>query len=324
MLKYILCITLLLTLVTCGCRPSYTDVPQQAAIQKYTVCDTRGKEITFYEKPKRIASSFVYADEIILDLVDHQKIVGLSKWVHDPGLSMSCEQAADVKGTVENNLESVIALKPDLFFVADTTKKEYIDSLEDVGIKVYVFKYISRLEEIPELVRNLGNAVGEPQKAELLLQKMEDKIKAVAAKTAALTPEERKSGLLFLRFGAIGGEGCIYNDIMTAAGIEDCYWQARPEQKKYDGTSRILSKEEVLKTDPEILIIGSWSQGGAYKDSTKQLEELYSDPAYTGITAVKKKQALIIPQSYVNCLSHHAVESIEKLHTAVYETANGV
>lgn len=51
------------------------------------------------------------------------KIVGLSKWVHDPGLSMGYKQAEDVPGIVENNLESVIALKPDLLFVADTAKK---------------------------------------------------------------------------------------------------------------------------------------------------------------------------------------------------------
>ena len=81
---------------------------------------------------------------------------------------MGYKQAEDVPGIVENNLESVIALKPDLLFVADTAKKEYINSLEDAGIKVYVFKYISRLDGIPALVKSIGEAVGEKEKAETL------------------------------------------------------------------------------------------------------------------------------------------------------------
>ena len=187
MIRYLMCILLLLSVVISGCGKTDKITETAAETQNYTVHDIRGKKITFAKKPERIASSFVYADEILLDLVDHQKIVGLSKWVHDPGLSMGHKQAEDVPGIVENNLESVIALKPDLFFIADTAKKEYIDSLEDAGIKVYVFKYISRLDEIPDLVKGIGEAVGEKEKAETLIKTMNIKINAVKTKVAAIT-----------------------------------------------------------------------------------------------------------------------------------------
>lgn len=205
MIRYLMCILLLLSVVISGCGKTDKITETAAETQNYTVHDIRGKKITFAKKPERIASSFVYADEILLDLVDHQKIVGLSKWVHDPGLSMGHKQAEDVPGIVENNLESVIALKPDLFFIADTAKKEYIDSLEDAGIKVYVFKYISRLDEIPDLIKGIGEAVGEKEKAETLIKTMNIKINAVKTKVAAIPQKQRKTGLLFLRFGAIGG-----------------------------------------------------------------------------------------------------------------------
>lgn len=124
--------------------------------------------------------------------------------------------------------------------------------------------------------------------------------------------------MLFLRFGAIGGKGIIFNDIMTAAGVEDCYEAARHTIADKPGTSRILSKEEVVQANPDYIIIGTWSQGGAYKSGNAQLEELYSDPALATVTAVKKKQAIVIPQGYVNCLSQHAADSVELLHEAVY------
>jgi hypothetical protein len=37
----------------------------------------------------------------------------------------------------------------------------------------------------------------------------------------------------------------------------------------------ILSKEEVVKVNPEILIFGSWTMGGKYKNSEAQLAEFY-------------------------------------------------
>lgn len=322
--KYLLYLLLTLAFCLSGCSKNIDLLPSSGQQQQsYTVRDLRGKEISFPKKPERIASSFVYADEILLDLVEHQKIAGVSKWVHDPGLSMAYKQAADVQGIVENNLEAIVALKPDLLFVPDTAKREYIDSLEEIGIKVYVFKYISRLDEIPALVRSMGAAVGENEQAEQIVKNMQARLAAMKAKVAAIPPQQRRSALLFLRFGAIGGAGCIYNDIMTAAGIDDCYEQARPVTKDYAGTSRILSKEEVIKTNPEFLLLGSWSQGGAYKNSEEQLEEIYNDPAYAGITAIQKRQAVVIPQSYVNCLSHHAAAGIEKLYAIVYENTNG-
>ena len=147
---------------------------------------------------------------------------------------------------------------------------------------------------------------------------MQKKISAVEAKVKKMQPEDRKKGLLFLRFGAIGGKGIIFNDIMTAAGVEDCYEAARHTIADKPGTSRILSKEEVVQANPNYIIIGTWSQGGAYKSGNAQLEELYSDPALATVTAVKKKQAIVIPQGYVNCLSQHAADSVELLHEAVY------
>lgn len=90
---------------------------------------------------------------------------------------------------------------------------------------------------------------------------------------------------------------------MTAAGVEDCYEAARHTIADKPGTSRILSKEEVVQANPDYIIIGTWSQGGAYKSGNAQLEELYSILLLATVTAVKKKQAIVIPQGYVNCLS---------------------
>lgn len=312
-------IFLLLTLVVIFCAGcSVIDDKQNKNTNSFAVTDVRGKELKFARKPQSIISLYVYGDEILLGLVEHQRIAGLSKWVHDPGLSMAVQEAADVTKIAENNPEAILALKPDLILLPDSTKIEQISSLEDLGLTVFVYHSPTRLDNIANTITEIGNAVGEPQQAETLINNMQQKLCTVEAKVRQLTPEQRKNALLFLRFGAIGGQGIIFNDLLSAAGIEDCYNRARPQGSEKEGTSRILSKEEIVKANPDYLIMGSWTQGGAYKATHEQLQEIYNDPALATVTAIQKKQAIIIPQSYVNCLSHHAAESVEHLYKAVY------
>ena len=80
----------------------------------------------------------------------------------------------------------------------------------------------------------------------------------------------------------------------------------------------ILSKEELLELDPDILIMGNWNQGGAYHDSETQLAEMNEDPAYHSLRALQNGNVIIIPQRNVNCLSHHIADGIEAVFQAVY------
>lgn len=319
MQKFFLSLIFIMGLLLTGC-VNNTEVKEmpQSNQGKYSVLDARGKQITFSAKPQRIVSSYVYADEILLDLVAHNRIVGLSKWVHDPGLSMAVEQAKDVTGIVENNAESVLMLKPDLVLISSNSKSEIISSLEDLGITVYVYNNPTGIKDIPVTIEQIGKAVGEEQQASALKTAMQLRLENIERQIALIPESRKKKGLLFLRFGAIGGQGSIFNDLLSAAGIIDCYNIARPVGSEKPGQSRILSKEEVVKANPDFLILGSWNQGGAYQDADKYLEEIYDDPALATVTAVRERQAIIIPQGYVNCLSHHAAESVEKLYQAVY------
>ncbi|MCI5836484.1 MAG: ABC transporter substrate-binding protein [Veillonellaceae bacterium] len=269
-------------------------------------------------KPQRIICNYVFADEILLDLVTHDRIVGLDKWVHDPGLSSAVEEAKDVVNVVGDSAEYIISLSPDLVILREG-QAGMAETLEEVGINVFVHKNTKRIDEIPGAIRAIGDAVGETEKAEELIRDMEEKLLAVKQKVASLPAENRWRTILILRFGPIGGEGSIYHDVMTRAGLIDIYDEVRPSSLRGDGISMILNQEELLHADPELLLLGNWSQGGEYKDSTQQLEEMYANPAYAGMQAIQKKRAIIIPQRYVNCLSHHVADGVEAVYKAVYE-----
>lgn len=301
----------------CSCNRENEKSCKMLSEEAYVVIDGRGKEIFLGKKPQRIVCDNVFACEILMDMVAHERIAGMTKWVHDPDLSSASEDADGVGKIVENNLESVIALHPDIYITGHGSKPEFVKSIEDVGINVYVLEDAVRLKDISTSIVSLGKLTGEDEKAKKLVSEMNNKLKKIAERVATVAESERPSALLFLRFGAIGGEGCIYNDVLTAAGIKDCYYQAR--EKEESGSGRILSKEEVVKANPDCFLISTWSQGGAYKSGEEQLEEIYSDPAYANVNAVKKRRAIIIRQNMVNCLSNRVADGIEKLHRIVYE-----
>lgn len=299
-----------------GCSPSaQNNNGPEGFVKKtkgqYTVKDARGKELVFKQKPERIVSGFVFADEVVLGLVDHKRIAGMDKWVHDAELSSAADEAADVKTVIEMNTESIAAVHPDLVLMPNTVRPELIDALEDMKIKVYIYQNARLLRDIEGMIASIAAAVGEQDRGKELITGFKNDMEAVKNMKKPGNPKEK--ALLFLRFGAIGGEGTIYHDVLTTMGFYDCYNEVRKVSAIARNTSSILSKEEVVKANPDLFLMALWTQGQAYKDSYAQLQEIYDDPAYVTVNAVKNKRAFIFPQRYVNCLSHHAGKNMLEL-----------
>lgn len=192
-----------------------SDAPQSG--DGYTVTDARGKTLHIKEKPKRIISTYIFADEILLDLVSHDRIVAMDKWIHDPGLSMAVESAKDVTTEVDNSPEHMISLRPDLVVVGESQIK-MVQSLESAGLPVFVYKDAKLIKDIPDEIRSLGRAVGENDRAETLIAEMESRLRDIEKKVAVIPENQKKRVMLVLRFGPIGGEGNIFHDVLTAQG----------------------------------------------------------------------------------------------------------
>lgn len=311
--KIILLLTvvmLLLSLIGCGNQ-------QKTSESKvlYKVTDAKGRALEFKEKPQRIVCTYIWGDEILLDLVDHKRIAGLDKWVHDPQLSSATKQAEDVKTIVENNPESLLKVKPDLILMpSHRVNDNHVKSLEEMGCKVYIYQDCENLAGIEAMITSIAAGVGEPEQGQKLVNKLRadlDKVKHLNNNKMA-----QPTALMFMRFGAYGGEGTIHHDVMTAAGFRDAYNFVRKETAKGMGTKGILSKEEVIKANPEVFLMAQWTVGGTFNSSSKQFEEMCNDPAYAAVKAVQNKAVYIFPQRLVNDMSHHTGENIIELAKA--------
>ena len=312
-MKKMICLTMVvLALASFGCAPAPSGAGGGASTPAaYTAEDSRGKTLTFAEKPTRILCGFVFADEVLLDLVAHDRIAALDKWIHDEGLSSAVQEAADVKTVIEMNTESIVAQRPDLILMPEGSRGDLAATLEDMGFRVYVYKNARRLGEVESMIRSIAAAVGERERGEVLIEAFQKDMAQVKHMKKPGDPKEK--ALLFLRFGAIGGEGTVYHDALTALGFYDCYNEVRKVSAIAQSSSSILSKEEVIQANPDVFLLARWTQGDAYKDSEAQLRDIYEDAAYANVSAVKNRRAYIFPQRYVNCLSHHAGKNLLEL-----------
>lgn len=100
--KLLLALTMLslLSMLCFGCGKPKLAEPEGKPI--YTLTDATGTKVSFTKKPERIVSLSISTDEILLDLVEPKRIVALTKYVDDEGISNATEQAKAVKGRVQN------------------------------------------------------------------------------------------------------------------------------------------------------------------------------------------------------------------------------
>lgn len=81
MSKVITLILLVVILALAGCGGNAADNSKSNLKTAYSIVDSRGKRISFYKKPERIISLHVSTDEILLDMVDSERIYLLAKVV---------------------------------------------------------------------------------------------------------------------------------------------------------------------------------------------------------------------------------------------------
>ncbi|HWR29002.1 MAG TPA: ABC transporter substrate-binding protein, partial [Negativicutes bacterium] len=101
----------------------------------YTVTDSKGHVLKLAQKPKRIVSLTLGTDEILLDMIPADRIVAVTKYAHDPGISNVVEKAGKVSGRIDEvNVETILSLHPDLVIAADVMYQDVYRTLWDMGV----------------------------------------------------------------------------------------------------------------------------------------------------------------------------------------------
>jgi iron complex transport system substrate-binding protein len=286
---------------------------QQPDIGKagYEVQDSQGYVVKLSHKPNRIVSLSLGTDEILAELVPLERILALTYLADDPKISNVTEQAKLIPKKVKANPETIIALQPDLLFIADWQPVELIQTIREAGIPVYVYKTPNTIEDVKSVILQIAHVVGEEQVGQQMIGQMESQLLVVQKSLAKVSPEERKTVVLFSLMGGIGGKGSLFDDICQYAGV------VNGASRVGVGNNEIMSKEQIVAANPDVFIMPMWDYNG--KTTVEQLKsDVQADPAFQSLTAIKKQQVVMIPDRHITCTSQYIVQGVADVAKAVY------
>ena len=182
----------------------------------YHITDVEGTVITFAHKPQRILTVSAGTDELMLGLVEPERMAAINESLADrqhTNIPWVCDRIPTVIPR-SPSVEQIAALHPDLVVVTPWMPRENIDAIRELNVPVVVCKSAATIEDIHANIRLFASAVGEPERGEKLIGKMEDKLAEIRAKVAQV-PEEKKHKSIALISIMVnyGGAGCTFDEL---------------------------------------------------------------------------------------------------------------
>lgn len=302
-------------LVGCGAKTQAPSASPEASTA-YTVTDDAGRKLSFAKKPSRIVSLTYGTDEILTEVVDTKRIQAYSRWAGDNEISfITKEQAQKVGCKVHDSLENILKLEPDLVVASIATSNELVQSLEHMGIKVYIARSPHNYQEMCAKIVNLAEAVGEKAKGEALVSKMNERMQALEQRLSKLPDSKRKVAVAFNFTSAMGRRGDLLDNMMTMAHVINGAAAVTPPISEHG--SVVISKEMVVGINPDIFLLPTWNFNNK-QDIKGYAHAVKNDPAYRNVKAVKNDQIKFVSDKYRYVASQHVVEAIEAIAKAIY------
>ena len=302
-------------LVGCGAKTQAPSASTEASTA-YTVTDDAGRKLSFAKKPSRIVSLTYGTDEILTEVVDTKRIQAYSRWAGDNEISfITKEQAQKVGCKVHDSLENILKLEPDLVVASIATSNELVQSLEHMGIKVYIARSPHNYQEMCAKIVNLAEAVGEKAKGEALVSKMNERMQALEQRLSKLPDSKRKVAVAFNFTSAMGRRGDLLDNMMTMAHVINGAAAVTPPISEHG--SVVISKEMVVGINPDVFLLPTWNFNNK-QDIKGYAHAVKNDPAYRNVKAVKNDQIKFVSDKYRYVASQHVVEAIEAIAKAIY------
>jgi len=237
---------LLLTLASCGGAVSISPSPSVTASPfPATLSDFQNRSVTVPSRPERLVSIGPSITAFLFALGAGPRVVGVDDFSDEPAEAASREHV----GGIKVNFEKVVALKPDLVFSVKFSDGT-IEKLQAASLNVLVVDPQS-VSDVAKTATLLGRAVGAD--GEALARSIQQRVDAVKAKTATVANRPRVYHEIDASDPAkifTVGPGSYINDLIDIAGGTNIAARAASAYPQ-------LSAEEILKTDPEIIVLAA-------------------------------------------------------------------
>ena len=282
----------------------------------YQITDVEGTVVTFAHKPQRILTVSAGTDELMLGLVEPERMAAINESLADrehTNIPWVCDRIPTVIPR-SPSVEQIAALHPDLVVVTPWMPRENIDAIRELNVPVVVCKSAATMEDIHANIRLFALAVGEPERGEKLIGKMEDKLAEIRAKVAQV-PEEKKHKSIALISIMVnyGGAGCTFDEL--------CNYTDSINAKAAAGNrmGQEMTKEQLVAANPDYIFLPSYEDAETREENYGR--QYMEDPSLQQMTAVREKQIGHPWARYVYNLSQNIVFGVQETAWILYGDA---
>ena len=251
------------------------------------------------DRPARIVSLNLCADELVLRLVDRERVASVTWLARDPRGSTVAAAAAEVP--VNRGLaEEVVPLAPDLVLAGAYTTRTTVALLRRLGVRVVELGLPATLDAVRGQIREVARLVDEPARGEALVAEMD-------ARLAAVRPADGATALLLRPNGLVTGAGGLVDALMGEAGLVNLA-ATMPL-----GGGGDVPLERVVMADPDVLLIDAEPDGPPALGAA-----LLEHPALAGRGRVAR-----VPTRFLACAGPQVAEAVALLAAAGRGAAAG-
>lgn len=283
-----------------------------------TVTDIMGNEVTFDEKPDKIAA---VAGTFLGVLYD---VGGESICTSDlgGGTPVDLELVKDLPtiGPVyKPDVEKIIELQPGVVFAQFGLQNSILPALKQSNIPCLAF-HMRTYSDVLEHLIVMGRIIGNEDKAEMLVQSMEQSKQTLVDKL----PEESKRAVILYATSkdvSVKLPNSIAGNVCEILKIDNIAKGCTPEGM--GGESTPFSMEYIVEKDPDVILVTSMLQSDELAKEVI-MEKLGKDPVWKDLRAVKEKKIVYLPQKYfLFNAGAEFVDGIEYMAKGVYPEIYG-
>lgn len=277
---------LIFSMLISGCSTSKKTEEKANEITTHVITDMAGRKVTLPKEINRVCSNGQAQNQLMLFLGAESKLVATlpalksNEWVTK--IFPKIKELPEPFSTDKLNLEELVKAKPDVVTLWSGTE-EIQKKLDEVGIP-YVILFYSTNEEFKNGITLMGEILGEKESkaAKEFTEYYDANMKKITSKTDKLTKEQKKRVYYVAAdpLNTEGKESIVTSWINISGGINVA------AENGIDNITAKVSIEEVIKWDPEIIIVRDYKNKNA----------ILNDDKWKNITAVKEKQVYVNPK----------------------------
>lgn len=277
-----------------------TGMPFMANLAPRTFVDDLGRKIFLAKAPSRIVSVAPSITEMLYAVGAGELVVGVTEYCDYPPEARSKPKI----GYSHPNLESIIALRPDLVLAQkEFVRADVLSKLEQLKITTAVLE-AKTIEDIPSHIQSIGRMVEHAQVADRVATDIRRRIADVRSRLEGL-PRPRVLYVLNSNPLITVGPGSFIHRLIELAGGTNVAAQAAAPYPR-------LSMEAVLKEDPELIVFPVGTAEGIPSGEQEQWRR------WTTISAVKHGQFHRVNADLLNRPGPRIVDGLETLARIIH------